>query len=110
MNKELINKTVETETNRLGNKKYTKGTFLISYFMYGGTQVNGEFVLGKFSNYYPRFADSSAACRQTRLQECLKIAKKYGHTHYKIQKSLYVDPVNGGWLDMNEQILGEFVQ
>lgn len=109
MNKELINKTVENETNRLGNKKYTQGTFLISYFMYGGTQVNGEFVLGKCSDHYPRFADSSAACRQAQLKECSMIAKKHGHTHYMIQKSIYVNPVNGGWMDMNEKILGEFV-
>lgn len=110
MNKELIDKTVKTTTNRFGNKKYTQGTFLISYFMYGGTQINGEFVLGKCSDHYPQFADSSSACRQTQLQECLKIAKEYGHTHYMIKKVIYADPVTGGWIDMNEQILGEFVQ
>ena len=108
MNIELINKTVETETNRLGDKKYTQGTFLISYFMYGGTQVNGEFVLGKCSDHYPRFADRFLAIKGVRSEHCLKTAKLHGHTHYLIKKSIYTNPVNGGWTDTNEIITGEF--
>lgn len=109
MNKELINKKVETELNRFGMRKYTQGTFLISYFMYGGTEVDGEFILGNGCDLYPRFADGMKTYDYKRSKECLDIAEKYGHTHYQLVKKMYLDGADGGgWMDMNIIIKGEF--
>ena len=107
MNKELINKTVETELNSFGSKKYTQGTFLISYFMYGGTKVDGEFLLGTACDHYAQFADGMNTYDYTHSEECLNIARKNGHTHYEIRKQMYCN--TGGWLYMNETIKGQFI-
>lgn len=110
MNKELINKTVETELNRFGMRKYTQGTFLISYFMYGGTEVDGHFIEGNGWDLYPRFADGMRTYDYTHSKECLDIAKKYGHTHYQLVKKMYLDAADGsGWMDMNKIVKGKFV-
>tara|TARA_R110001592_G_scaffold24414_3_gene94221 strand:- start:167 stop:496 length:330 start_codon:yes stop_codon:yes gene_type:complete len=109
MNKELINKKVETELNEFGMRKYQQGTFLISYFMYGGIKVDGKFVSGSPLIDYPRFADGHRTYDYTHSKECLEIAKRNGHTHYELRKQIYIDPVMGGWLYMNETIQGEFV-
>ena len=106
MNKELINKKVETELNEFGMRKYTQGTFLISYIMYGGTKVDGEFVLGTAYDHYAQFADGHKTYDYLRSEECLETAKRNGHTHYELRKKLYT---GSGWLYMNETIQGEFV-
>ena len=77
--------------------------------MYGGTKVDGKFVLGTACDHYAQFADGHKTYDYTHSEECLEIARKYGHTHYELRKQIYTDPVNGGWLYMNETIQGQFI-
>ena len=106
MDKELIERKVATELNRFGMRKYTQGTFLISYHMYGGTEVDGKFVLGTACDHYAQFADGHKTYDYTHSDECLETAKRNGHTHYELRKNLYIGT---GWLYMNETIQGQFV-